>query len=434
VIQTVTTGYTPRPFQEKLHASLKRFNVLVCHRRFGKTVFAVNETIDQALRNNRKNPQYAYLAPYFAQAKRIAWDYLKDAVKNIPGVVINESELRVDIPRPWLGDRIRIMLLGADNPNALRGLYLDGVILDEYAEMVAEIWTQIIRPALSDREGWAIFMGTPKGQNHFYEIYKYARTCGLSHWFAALYKASETKIVPQAELDDARALMSEEEYEQEFECSFTAALVGAYFSKQMGAAERDGRIRDLPIDPSLPVRTYWDLGVGDSTVIWFVQRHSREHAYRVVDYLEDSSMPLDFYAKKLKEKGYYYDQHFLPHDGAARELQTGKSRQEFLRSLGVHTQITPKHAVDDGIQAVRMILPMCYFDQKRTERGRECLINYRRKWDEKNKVFSSAPLHDWASHGADGFRTFAMNAENPGQEERRRNLPRQSKSDYDPMA
>ena len=174
-IKKVSTGYNPRPLQKIIHFSMKRFNVLVLHRRFGKTVLSINETIDRALRCSLKNPQYAYIAPTYGQAKRIAWEYLKEYTKDIPGAKPNEAELRVDIPRPSSKDKIRFMLLGSENPDTIRGIYLDGVVLDEFAVCDPTIWGQVVRPALADRSGWAIFLGTPKGQNHFFDLYNKAK-------------------------------------------------------------------------------------------------------------------------------------------------------------------------------------------------------------------------------------------------------------------
>ncbi|MEE8382535.1 MAG: terminase family protein, partial [Thermodesulfobacteriota bacterium] len=225
--EVVSTGYTPRELQEKLHKELRRFNVLVMHRRFGKTVFAINEMIDQGLRCTLKNPQFAYIAPTYKQAKMVAWEYLIDFTRAIPGMEINKSELSVTIPRPTRNDKIKYMLLGAESPDALRGIYLDGAILDEYAQCDPIIWGQIIRPALSDRKGWSIFIGTPKGMNHFHKIFLVAQ--GLDNWYTKMYKASETGVVDAEELVDARATMSEEEYNQEYECDFTAAIMGSYY-------------------------------------------------------------------------------------------------------------------------------------------------------------------------------------------------------------
>lgn len=434
---TVTTGYSPRPHQQYVHKNRKRFNVICCHRRFGKTHLSINELIHCGLTNNRKNPQYAYIAPTYGQAKRVAWDILKDYLKNIPNVEFNESELRADIKRPASRDRVRIMLLGAENPGALRGLYLDGVVLDEYAEMNPEVWGMVIRPALSDREGWAIFIGTPKGQNHFYETYLLAE--GKQDWFRAIFKASETQIIPKAELEAAEAIMSEEEYEQEYECSFQAALVGAYYGKILAKLESKGRITKVPFDSALPVITAWDLGVDDSTSIWFIQMYRTE--VRIIDYMEGSGEGLEYYVKELQQKDYIYSAHFFPHDIAVRDLITGKTRLEIVRALGLkNIKVAAKLLVADGIQAVRNLLDRCWFDKDKSNQGRigdqrglESLRNYQKKWDSKNKTFLNSPLHNWASHGADAFRTLAVCLSDEYAEDiedRKSRLPRVSVSEH----
>lgn len=408
--KTVETGYTPRPIQAILHNSFKRFNVIVCHRRFGKTVGVINETIDQGLRNPKNRPQYAYIAPNYGQAKRVAWEFFKEFTSAIPGAKPHEGDLKIDIPRPASNDFVRFMLLGAENPGSLRGIYLDGVILDEYAEMNPEIWNAVIRPALSDRLGWGIFIGTPKGQNHFKDIYdtaKLAMKKGNPDWFAALYKASETGIMSHDELNAAKMTMSNEEYEQEFECSFTAALVGSYFGKYMEEAENEGRIGSVPYDRHVPVDTFWDLGIDDTTAIWFVQQIGQE--IHLIDYVEDSGKGLEHYAKTILQKPYIYREHCLPHDGAARELGTGKSRQETLRAMGLKgTRVLSRWDVSDTIHAVRMIMNRCWFDEDKCERGIICLKNYERKWDGKEGVFKNTPRHNWASHGADAFRMLGQ--------------------------
>ncbi|MDI9409843.1 MAG: hypothetical protein QM523_11460, partial [Candidatus Pacebacteria bacterium] len=218
----IGTGYEPRSFQAELHQSLARFSVLVAHRRFGKTVFAVNELIDRALTCPLERPRFAYIAPLAVQAKTIVWDYLKAYTAAIPQISWHESELRVDLP-----NGARISLYGADNPDRLRGLYFDGVVLDEYGDMPPRLWSEIIRPALADRLGFAVFIGTPKGRNQFYELYQRAQT--LPDWFAATLPVSVTKILPESELAAARQAMSSDQYAQEFECAFTAAVQGAYY-------------------------------------------------------------------------------------------------------------------------------------------------------------------------------------------------------------
>lgn len=793
--QRITTGYKPRDLQATLHSKLKRFNVIVLHRRAGKSVFAINEMIDKGLRNPLKNPQYAYFAPFYGQAKRVMWDYLKDYTKSIPGVTTNEAELRVEIPRPATNDKIRFMLLGADNPAAIRGIYLDGAILDEYAEMDPTIWGEVVRPTLSDRLGWAILMGcvtkdtliigengleeigtcpigytdenkqiyglggfhkaenrygnpilptikittkaglelegtpnhriwtpdgwirldelkkgqptylqynqqvygtgfcdldwawflglylaegstekdryrvtitsgdefihsemerlygfkrsdkfhsrknskeflqqlhrwfpcagsvrakqktlskailglnkeclrsfvsgyfdgdgtvgnksitcttsspklsrqmqalllnmgyraarsisitkptelvkvesichkiaiesesaflfskqigfrlkkhtdktldwepssghrywfnrkdfgmlsnkfgylgrckkissmclneidpdgkiydknlladeiktvehsnaetfdfcipdthsyfsnglvshnTPRGFNHFKEIYDKARANEL--WFAALYKASETKIIPKEELDAAKSEMDEAQYSQEFECSFTAALVGSYYGKYMEEAEEEGRITSVPYDKNLLVDTYWDLGVGDTTSIWYLQQQGKN--YHLIDYSEDSGKGLEFYVREVKSKPYTYGYHTLPHDAAARSMETGRTRQQTLTKLGLKTLIQKRQSVDDGIHAVRMILNRCWFDRVKCERGISALKSYERKWDAKNKIFDDKPKHNWASNGSDAFRYLALGTRDDA--DTKTVLPRNAESDY----
>lgn len=435
--ETITTGYEPRPLQDHLHSHLERFNVLVCHRRFGKTVFSVNELNDQALRNTRQDPQYAYIAPNYGQAERIAWDMLKRYTKSIPGATYNESKLTCTIPRADRSDRIKIMLLGAENPDSIRGIYLDGVILDEFAEMDPRIWGQVVRPALADRKGWAIFIGTPKGQNHFYDVYRMGLRNRQAGWFVQVFKASETGVIPPEELASMKAEMSEEEIEQELECSFTAALTGSYFGKLIAAAEAEGRVGSVPHDPALEVETYWDLGVGDSMAIWFIQQHRLE--VRVIDYFEMSGEGLEYYARMLKgtlpgsehRKKYNYSMHNWPHDGGSRDLTTGKERSVSAREMGIAPLIVhPRFMLADQTEAARLLLPKVYFDSANTARGLDALKNYQRKWDGKNKIFTDQPLHNWASHGASAFMLGGM-AMRPAKDRLdKRNLPRQADSEY----
>jgi phage terminase large subunit len=413
----IDTGYRPRPLQADLHKKVKRFNVIVCHRRFGKTVWALNHIIDRALKNPLNHPQYAYLAPQYAQAKRVVWGYLKRYTENIPGVIVNEAELRIDIPRPGKNDFARIMLLGAENPDSLKGIYLDGAILDEYAQMNPSTWSESIRPTLSDRKGWAIFLGTPKGQNAFYDLFEHAKKEENTEWSAAIYKSSETGIIDGEELESLRKSMSEEEFEQEYECSFAAGAQGSYYAKIIAKLEQQNRIRDVSYDPAAPVDTYWDLGIGDSMVVWFIQQVFNN--FHVIDYEEHSGLGIPEMAAILKKKDYSYGVHMLPHDAAARELGTGKARIETFRLHGIRGKIVPKSTVDDGIQQCRLVLPRCYFDRVKTERGLKALRNYQREWDPKLLIFKSNPKHDWASHGADGFRTFAMGVRDTSKRENR---------------
>ena len=413
--------YQPRPLQLEIHDRLERFKVLVCHRRFGKTVLCLNELIAQALTEPKDNQRYAYVAPLYRQAKQAAWDYLKHYSSFVPGRTAHETELRVDFP-----NGARIQLFGANEPDSLRGMYFDGAILDEYALMSPRAWTEVLRPALADRGGFAIFIGTPKGRNAFYELYERARLGAEPGWYAALHKASVTGVIGAEELAAARRDMSEEEYEQEFECSFQAAIAGAYYGKAMAAAEADGRIGKVPWEPALLVHTAWDLGIGDSTVIWFVQLAGRELHW--IDYYEKSGAELGHYVKHLKGKPYVYGDHLLPHDAEAHELGTGKSRVELLMTLGMKPRIVPRQSVEDGINALRMLLPRSWFDAAKCARGIEALRQYRREWDEKGGLFRARPLHDWTSHAADAARYAALGLREPKDD--RRKLPAMAEGGY----
>ena len=397
---TRTIKYKPRKLAKAFHNRSERYAIIVAHRRFGKTVAAINDLIKDALTIPRKNVRVAYIAPYYRQAKAIAWDYLLEYTKDIQGSVANASELRVDFPN---GGRIR--LFGADNYDAMRGLYFDAVVLDEPADFPANAWPTVIRPAIADRKGRATFIGTPKGKNEFWDIYNNAQ--GDPNWFTGMYKASETDILDEEELTEAKKAMGIDRYEQEFECSFEAAIAGAYFAQEMKTATSDSRITNVPYDPAAAVVTAWDLGIGDSTSIWFAQFVGQE--IRLIDYYENSGVGLDVYAKALSEKGYHYDQHILPHDVQVKELGTGKSRLETLDALGIrNVTIAPKLSVDDGIQAARSMLARCWFDEVKCARGVEALRQYRREFDEKLKSWRGRPLHDWTSHPADSFRYLAV--------------------------
>jgi hypothetical protein len=427
---SISTGYTPRVHQDELHRQLQRFNVLVMHRRFGKTVFCINEIIDKGLQCQNKNPQYAYFAPFYGQAKRVAWDYFKDFTKNIPGVIVNEAELRIDIPRPANGDRIRFMLMGADNLAAARGMYFDGVVLDEYAEMDPSFWGQIIRPALADRKGWAIFIGTPKGENHFFEIHRHAKNA--EGWFTKILRASETKIIDEDELAAAKLEMDPDEYEQEFECSFSAAIKGAYYSHLISSARKENRIRSVLYDRAMPVYTCWDLGMNDKTAIWWFQVVGSE--YHWLKYYENSDKTLDHYAKEIKHNDYVYEEHVLPHDAKARSLDTGNTREQTLRDLNIRpTRILERLPVQERIHAARNVIPVSYFDEIGCDAGLRCLENYKKKWDPKTQTFAKAPFHNWASNGADSFGYGCLGVRGPNKRVHRHDLPTMAESEYNPF-
>jgi hypothetical protein len=352
---------------------------------------------------DKEDGRYAYVAPYMSQAKTIAFDYLLKYSRPVMAKS-NQAELWVELIN---GARIR--LFGADNPDALRGLYLDGVVLDEYADMKPSIFGAVIRPLLADRKGWATFIGTPKGHNAFWEVYNNATQD--PSWYVKVLRASQTGLLEQSELDDAAKTMTQDQYLQEFECDFESAILGAYFGKEMRALTDEGRIREVEYDPLFPVHTAWDLGYSDDTAIWFFQVVHGE--IRCLDYHSSNGQPVAFYAgiiqAREKERGYKYGTHWLPHDAKAKTLSSNRS---VIEQLGdkiplKSIKIAPNLKLQDGIQASRLALTRTWFDHKCAD-GIECLRQYQREYDEDKKVFRDKPRHDWTSHGADAFRYLAL--------------------------
>jgi phage terminase large subunit len=398
--KVIDLGYRPRGQFVAFHKRRQRWSCLVAHRRAGKTVACVADINHRALKCTKQDGRFGYVAPFYVQAKDAAWTYLKRFAQNVPGATINESELRVD----YRHNGARVRIYGADNYDRMRGGYFDGVILDEYGDMHPAAWPEVIRPMLADRKGWAVFIGTPKGRNDFFKVWERAQ--GRDDWFALLLKASESGLIDEAELEDQREGMTPEQFEQEFECNFDAAVVGAYYGKEVVDAERAGRVAKVEIDAALSVQTAWDLGIGDSTAIWAFQM-APEGKVRVVDYYENHSQPLAHYVGVLEAKG-YKGRCWVPHDAKARELGTGRTRVETLLSLGRDVALVPNHTVMDGINAARVSFRRFWFDELNCRQGLEALRQYRSEFDEKAKVFKDRPRHDWTSHGADAFRYMAM--------------------------
>lgn len=401
----VEIPYAPRPLQRVIHTALDthRFGAVVCHRRFGKTVLAVNHLIRAAMQCAQPRPRLAYIAPTYRQGKAIAWDYLQHFSAPVEGRTVNESELRIGFP----ANDSQVRIYGADNPDALRGIYLDGVVLDEYALMDGAVWTQVIRPLLTDRRGWALFIGTPNGRNQFYTLihgdgeWRGART--NPDWYYAEYKASATGYVDAAELAAAREVMTDDEYQQEFECSFEASVRGAVYAREVAAAREAGRITRVPWDAGLQVDTDWDLGLDDSTVIWFSQTLASGEV-RLIDYYEGNGLGLDHYARILKERPYAYGSHVAPHDIEVRELTSGRSRLELARGLGIFFSVGPRvQNIADRISATRSLFSLCWFDAEKCAKGIDALQNYRWKTQGTDATGNQLPVHDWASHGADAF-------------------------------
>ena len=399
--ETPSLEFHLRWYQGELIEQRERFAVWVLHRRAGKTTLAIHTLLRDILTSPLSRPFGAYVAPLYRQAKTVAWDILKDAARDLPGVIFNESELRADLPHG------RIQLFGADRYDSLRGLRLDSCVLDEYAQFAPAAWSKVIRPALADRQGSAVFIGTPWGRgNHFFQLFKMAEQS--PGWSAGFMPASYTKSLPESELAALRNDMTPEEYDQEIECSWSAAVRGAYYGKVMADIENKGQIGEVPWDQALPVWTSWDLGMNDQTIVAYWQVAGSQIRCIECDAYQGTGLP-DI-VRAMRDKPYsWYAGHIFPHDIKVRELGSGVSRLETMRKLGVQPNYIARNiSVLDGISAARTMLHRTWFDAAKCERLVEALFNYRTDFDEKAQVHRLSPMHDWSSHYADAVRYFAL--------------------------
>jgi phage terminase large subunit len=389
---------TLRPWQYDVWQRLDthRFAVLVVHRRGGKTVLCCLRLLHEML--EKPGGVAAYIAPQYAQAERVVMAMLTGMLP--PGSTIDKSKLKITLPNQAV-----IYLLGGENPNPLRGLGLDLVILDEVAQMPSSVWTEVIRPTLADTGGRAIFIGTPMGMSGlFYRLFTDAPT--LPGWMAEHLPWDRTQALPLDEIEALRREMRPEAFEQEMECSFQAAVRGAYWGTEMAAAEKEGRIGGVPHDPAALVHVSWDLGMADSTAIWYWQVCGREiHAIRYEEY-QNTGLPE--IVRQIKTHAYNWGDWIAPHDIAVRELGSGRSRREMARDLGVEFVVAPNWRINDGIEAFRSLLPRIWFDREHCQQGIEALKLYRADFQGTREVFSKNPLHDWTSHAADSARYFAV--------------------------
>lgn len=394
--------YEPRNAFMPFHLRKQRWGCLVAHRRAGKTVAAINDLIKGSIECPSRTPLFGYVAPYRAQAKSVAWDYLKFYARPITKKV-NESDLIVTTVT-----NAEIRLFGADNADAMRGLGFDGLLMDEYGDFRPSVWGSVIRPTLADKQGWAVFMGTPKGKNQFWEIFDTAQA-NPAEWFLLRLKASQSGLLPESELRELRVQLSEDQYLQEMETSFEAAILGAFYGTEMRELDDAGHITNVAYDPSLPTYTAWDLGYRDDTAIWWFQVVRGE--IHVIDFYAVSGSSVPDLTKLVMERPYHYGKHFLPHDAKAKTLASqGRSIIEQVGEvLGLsNMSIVPNLSVQDGIQAVRTMLPNTWFDAVKCKEGIEALRQYEREYDEDKKAFRQTPKHNWCSHPADAFRMAAI--------------------------
>lgn len=408
----ITYDYQPRNAFIPFHNRTERWGVMICHRRSGKTVAVLNDMVVRAMHGRRDGlrQQFAYMAPYQNQARSVAWEYLKSYTapfSKCGGYKISEMNLTITLPNPknLNAPGSMIMLLGAENAEKLRGLFLDGVAMDEYQDIAPYVWDTIIRPALADRQGWCIFSGTVKSHdNVLWETYQKAAIPG-SGWFSMLIKASESGIIPKSELEDLMRNMTKEAYDAEFECDPNATVSGRILLPYIVPAQ----VTRVPWQPDGgPVVTAWDLGMSDTTSIWTAQTVGKE--LHLLDFYEESGQALAHYVTWLRKLSYakHFGMHLMPHDTNVRELGTGVSRLETLRSLGMrNVKVVKKLPKDQQIDAGRMLLSRCWFDDGGCREGLKSLRGYQFQYDQKRQCFSLSPLHDKNSNGADSFLILA---------------------------
>jgi len=411
--------YTPRQAFVGFHNRPQRWATLVTHRRAGKTIALVNDLIIAGctpLRdehdNPRPDPQYAYIGPTYRQAKRVAWRYLKNYSRPYWTAPPSESELRVT-----LTGNSTIYCLGADNADSLRGMYLDGAVGDEYALWKPSVFSQVLRPALSDRNGWGVFASTPRGKNLFWEQVNKARKDPLRHFLLTL-RADTSGLVPQRELDDLRADMDEEEFAQEYMCSFDAALKGAIYASEVNELFLSNRVSSTPLfDPILPTHFVYDLGFTDATVRIAYQIHAGQ--IRIVNVYATQGKDIFHHIDDIHSFPSEIGTVWLPHDARAKNLQTGRSIVEQFLAFDITPRMVPHHAVHDGISATRRLFPRLTIDNHPInpadpEGGGvaddfiEAMKGYHREWDEDKLMFSDIPVHDWTSDYMDALRYLAI--------------------------
>ena len=404
-------NFVPRPYQLPILQAFdsgKTRGVWVAHRRSGKDKTCVNLVVKKML---ERVGAYYYIFPTYNQGRKVLWDgidrdgnllmdhFPKELIEGKP----NDTEMKLHFKNGSL-----FQIVGSDNIDSILGTNPVGVVFTEYALQDPVAWG-FIRPILAENGGWAVFVSTVRGENHFYDIYELAKS-DPENWFCRIDKASETKVIPAEVLEQERKEIkrlygSDALYQQEYECNFTVSIPGAYYADHIAKAYAEGRVGKVTHEPTVQVDTWWDLGINDRMAIWFTQSVGQE--VRVIDYYENSGHGLPHYIGLLQEKGYIYGWHTAPHDIEVRELTSGKSRKETAQSLGIHFDIAPKLLLIDGIYAVRNLFSRCWFDAEKCRAGLNALKSYRKQYDEKRKTYLDMPYHDWSSNGADAFRTLA---------------------------
>ena len=419
----VVIPYTPRAVFRAFHARVERWAELICHRRAGKTVAAVNDLQKRCLtlrlppEQAVNPPRFAFMAPTRVRAKDIAWQYLKRFAEPIPGIRVSESELFVEYP-----NKGRVTLYGADNDRGM-GLYLDGIVFDECDEIPPSL-DEIVRPALADRKGWTVHMGILRGRHNLHK--RFEKYKGVPDHFQLLLRASQTGIIDAEELASMKEHMGEAAYAMQMEADVNAALANAIYGANMDKLRRDNRLRIVPMDPGVGLYTFWDIGYSDYTSIWLIQFSGRD--ILLLDYYCRSGHPAGFYVAKVRQWEEEYQApvrcNYVPHDAAQHDRGSGKTYVEHLKEAGLeYIKVVPR--VPDewvGIGALRKIFDRIYINlpkcntawtlgEMEMPSGIDCLDYFSKKEDAKSGFIKDEPVHDQYSHGAAALRTMAEAAD-----------------------
>jgi len=393
---------------------------VVWHRRSGKDELGLHWTAVAAF---QRKGTYWYMLPLASQAKKAIWNAVnphtgrKRIDEAFPEAIRkrqNDQEMYIEFVNgsTWQG-------VGSDNFNSLVGSPPIGLVYSEWA-LSNPAAKAYLRPILAENGGWQMFNTTPRGKNHAFRTLQGAKEDPNA--FAQVLTAKDTGVLTNEQLDkllaeyitDYGETLGTAYFEQEFLCSFETPVMGAVYAKEL--REAAPRIRAVPYDPTKPVHIFWDLGRADKTAIWFCQLAPFE--YRVIDYMEGVGKHIGEYIVDLQAKRYAYGDCWLPHDANNELLAAERTVAQQLRTAGFKTRTVPKTSVDTRIEAARLVLPLCYFDERKTEMGMDALRNYRYRVDEETKQFSNEPMHDWASHAADAFGYMAIALKEPKKEMR----------------
>lgn len=415
---TLPHNFKARPYQKEALEALDKYNraILIWHRRAWKDKTAFQALIRKAL---QRKWVYYYIFPEYEQGRKAMWDNIDNdglsMLSHVPRDLVknkNDQSMKLELINGSL-----IQVIGTDRKiDNIVGTNPVGCLFSEFPISDPRGW-DLLRPILKLNWGFAWFVYTPRGKNHWWALREIARK-NQEVWFLSEKTARDTidnewnRIVTDQMIEEERRdWMDEDLIQQEYFVSFEAAVKWAYYADQIRQARDEGRIGKLPHEPNLPVHTFWDLGMNDTTAIWFFQIRGKEA--RAIDHYEMSGESLEHYVSVLQGKSYNYWTHYLPHDVEVKELQTGMSRKQYLHSLGMNNiSVVPKLWVQEGIDAARRTFKHVWFDEDKCERGINALSSYHKEFDAKNQVNRSTPKHDWSSNSADAFRYFAVTYEN----------------------